>query len=189
MGRVRSTWLTRYDPRVGAASLSGSRRRRVPPTDASKSGNKGGEPTDDPHSPAYWLRVESPDNWIADKVAKFLVIGIGDQMRALAELAKRGDIVITYVKGRGFADLRRVKDGGLIPFDGQTPYTDGIFPFALRTESVMVLPFDKHFMVGSLSNCGSIGKVQLRKPLQQLAQGDGMLIEEGVRAHAAAEPR
>lgn len=183
-------WLNRYDPKVGAASLSGSRRRRVPSPEGNKSGASGDggaqESSDGPPGPAYWLRVSSPDNWIADKVAQFRIIGVEDQKRPLAALAKPGDIVITYVKGRGFADLRRVKDGGLISLDDLVAYTDGDFPFALRTEPVTVLPFDKHVPVGSLNSAGSTSRVQLRNPLQQLAPGEGMRIEEVLRARAAA---
>lgn len=183
-------WLKRYDPKLGPASLSGSRRRDVPRTSTSGSSKSDNDDADKQsnaqHGPTYWLHVESRDDWIADKVAQFNVIGVEDRMCPLAELAVPGDIVITYVKGRGFADIRRVCDGGLIPLNGQVQYTDGIFPYVLRTEPVTVLPFDKHVPVGSLGNERHAKRLQFRNSLQRLAPEDGKYFEMVLREHAAA---
>lgn len=184
------SWLNRFDPKVGALSLCSSGRRRIPSHERTKAGAGCDVDTQespvDASNPAYWLRVETPDNWIADKVAQFRIIGVKVQKRKLAELAKPGDIVITYVKGRGFADLRRIKDCGLIPLDDLVAYTDGDFAFALRTEPVTVLPFHKHVPVESLNSEVANSKGQLRKSLQQLSPGEGIRLEMALRERAAS---
>lgn len=185
-------WINRYNPRIGAASLSGSRHRRVPQraTKGAKKNNRKGskEPAEGPPARSYWLRVDSPGNWIADKLAKFQVVGIQDKQKRLAERAQPGDMVITYIKGRGFADLRLVTLGGVIPLNDAVQYTDGIFPFALRTEPIAVLPYDKLVPAELIPHYAKGPAIQFCNPLQLIPSGNGLCIEKVMRAQAS-EPR
>jgi hypothetical protein len=120
-------WLQRYDPKIGPKSLAGSRNRcdalatREKPAKAGgkiATGRKSADATAVEIKANYWLSVETPDNWIADKVTGFSLMGIADRKKALAQTVEAGDLILTYVKGRGFADIRRVVTKGLVALRG-----------------------------------------------------------------------
>jgi hypothetical protein len=179
-------WLSRYDPRIGPRSLSGSRRRRFP----GSGGGREGESSKDGPDPAYWLRGETPDNWIADKCAQFRLVGIEEQNRHLAESVRPGDIVITYVRGR-FADLRRVQAQGLVPLGEQVRYTDGVLSYGLRTEPLAVLPFDQHVPARAIVNVVPMlqsvrgRRASTKGMLRQLGPQEGRIIEQALLARVA----
>lgn len=179
-------WLARYDPNIGPASLSGPRRRRFPGSGSAREG----ESDQDPPDPVYWLIETTADNWIADKVADFRLVGIEEQNRPLAESVRPGDIVITYVRGR-FADLRRVQAQGLVPLGDQVRYTDGVLPYGLRTVPLAVLPFDQHVPARALGTVVPIlqsvkkGRSARNGVLRQLAAQEGRIIEQALLTRAA----
>jgi hypothetical protein len=120
-------WLQRYDPKIGPKSLAGSRKRCVAVATREKpakaggkiaTGRKSADATAVEIKANYWLSVETPDNWIADKVTGFSLMGIADRKKALAQTVEAGDLILTYVKGRGFADIRRVVTKGLVALRG-----------------------------------------------------------------------
>jgi predicted RNA-binding protein len=58
----------------------------------------------------YWLIVETPENWNADKNRSFSSLGISDRFKVAAQRMKPGDLVISYVsRAQAFADVRKVE--------------------------------------------------------------------------------
>jgi hypothetical protein len=99
-----------------------------------------------------------------------------------ARTVEPGDLILTYVKGRGFADIRRVVKKGLVALRGRVPYTDGVFPHAIETKAVRVLPFDDHVpaegLASKLKICsdGSHWKHAFRQSIRRIDGSDGTLI-------------
>lgn len=141
LGIGRSTlyrWLCQYDPKVGIESLV-AERRRVPSAIAAYA-----DSANDDSYLTYWMVPTTADNWIADKTENFCWTGIDTQYVEAAERMTAGDLIVTYVSGRGFSDIRRVVRRGTEVFAGQVPYTDGPIGFVIETRPVNVLHFDQH---------------------------------------------
>jgi hypothetical protein len=97
-------------------------------------------------APSYWLIVESPTNWEADRKRGFASLGVSDYFRSTAASLKKGDVLIAYVSKAGaFADVRTVESDELTRGNQQSGY-DRSFPWEVRTSSLLAL--DREHWIG-----------------------------------------
>ena len=88
---------------------------------------------------AYWLIVESAENWRADKANGFLSFGLPERKLAMARTIRPGDTLMAYVSGRGgFSDVRRVT-GAIGKKRNSADEYDRAFALNLPTEPMIVL--------------------------------------------------
>lgn len=132
---------------------------------------------------AYWVIVETPENWEFDKANKFRYFGLPEYKKNIVGKLRVGDLLVTYVtKVSCFADLREVVSTELLPLKGVRGY-DSLFPFAIQTRPLIALPRDKWLktadikdkleMTMHLSNWAIV----FRQSTRQLSGKDGELLK------------
>ena len=87
-----------------------------------------------------WLVVERLENWEADRDAGFTLFGISQYVVKRAQNICLGDRLVVYVSSgvSCFADIRRITSSEIDRL-GFVEYYDNIFPYCIRTESVLAL--------------------------------------------------
>ena len=90
----------------------------------------------------YVLNVEGVLNWNADKAASFSTLGFSD-LRSFFESLTTGDVIITYVKGHGFVDLREIAVPGVLKLGLKGHYPEGAFPWQIRTRPVACIALNE----------------------------------------------
>jgi hypothetical protein len=76
-----------------------------------------GSNKDEGKSPAFWMAIETIDNWEVDRKNGFCFLGIVEYRIAKAHKVRAGDFIFVYVPSpySGFADVRRVEVDGVRP--------------------------------------------------------------------------
>lgn len=87
-----------------------------------------------------WMAVERLENWEADRATDFTMFGIPERARKRVASIREGDLIVAYVSSAisSFADIRRITTPTIQKLGFVQEYDD-IFPFCVRTESVLVL--------------------------------------------------
>ena len=86
------------------------------------------------------MAVERLENWQADSATKFKRFGIPDRTRRRAQSIEKDDLIVGYVSSgiSCFADIRRITSSTIEKLGFVEGYDD-VFPFCIRTESLLVL--------------------------------------------------
>lgn len=141
-------------------------------------------------TPRHFLNVESYSNWLADQANGFLLLGISERKRELAETVRKGDYIVTYVKDKGFADVRYIAGENLVSFANSSAY-DEIFPCALETKSIAALHSSRHIPAEILADRLSFAAAHWKHPIQQslrlITQEDGLLLVSLIVATGKAD--
>ena len=140
----------------------------------------------------YWMIVESPANWEADREREFRSLGVSKKFQRSASSIRKGDLLISYVsKVGGFADVREVESDELENADGSSHY-DREFEFQLKTRSVVALERDHFVSVKPLLDdlLMTRGKANwswvFRTSLKALEAADGRRLVSEIRKSAKA---
>jgi hypothetical protein len=132
-------------------------------------------------TPRHFLSIESHCNWIADADSGFFLLGVSERKRQFAETLCKGDYIVTYVKSRGFADVRCVTGDCLVPLMGRVAY-DEPFTHGLETKPIAVLHPNYHIPAEPLEDRLAFvaeranWKHCLQHSLRRITQEDGLLL-------------
>lgn len=137
-------------------------------------------------APTLWLNAETKDNWIADKAAGFLWIGLSERYKAYGDRIAANDLLVTHVSGHGFAGVRRVvapKGGAL---RGRVAYSQGCYPLCMSTELVVELPWSMPVKMGEIKNrlsfipAGKKWGAVLLRPFRPLIEADAAIVMNAI---------
>ena len=143
-------------------------------------------------TPRHFLSVQSYSNWLADQANGFLLLGISEHKREFAETVCRGDYIVTYVKDKGFADVRCVTGDTVVQF-GNTAAYDEAFPYALETKPIASLHSSRHIPADILAERLTFTgkhthwKHPVGHSLRLITQEDGLLLVSLVVATGKAD--
>ena len=150
--------------------------------------------------PTHWILTGSLENLRATRERGFSVIGLKEGRRRLAEQVEPGDLLLFYVtKLKAFAAIARVT-GPM--FEDRTPVWPGkpgkvdAYPWRFATEPVLVA--DEESFVPAEELAPALEHVRkwpaehwtlaFQGQLRSVSEADAHLIEERLRAAAAAAP-
>lgn len=132
-------------------------------------------------TPRHFLSIESHYNWMADRASGFLLLGVSEQKRQFAETLCKGDYIVTYVNGSGFADVRCITGECLTPLMNRVAY-DEPFVHGLETKALAVIHPNRHIPAEPLldrlgSACKRVPwKRSIHQSLRLISQEDGLLL-------------
>jgi len=132
----------------------------------------------------YWLIVERPENWEADRKNLFKHFGVPESKHKMASQVSEGDKLIVYISGgvSCFSDIRLVNSDELIRLRGLTDYDD-VFPYAIKTQPYMTLPREHWVTVKDLASRLAFTKSLkdwrqvFRSSMRKLDDVDGEFLE------------
>ena len=118
-----------------------------------------------------WMAVERLENWEADQATGFTMFGIPERVRKRVESIREVDLIVAYVSSaiNSLANIRRITTPTIEKLGFVRGYDD-IFPFCIRTESVLVLereawvPFRGMLDDLSIPRVGGIGARRCATP-------------------------
>lgn len=140
--------------------------------------------------PQYVLNVEGVANWKIDLAAGFTTLGLSDRRKGAFSKLDKGDVLITYVTGTGFVDLRQIEVRGVEPVVTESNYPMGTFPWRVRTRLIVSAGLDRALSPHDFpqtSLCAGDWRYRFRQSGRLLDAADGRLISQAV--HAAAKRR
>jgi hypothetical protein len=131
----------------------------------------------------YWLIVERPENWNADKASGFTHFGIGERHTKSASRISEGDLMISYISSgvSKFADIREAVKPGVHKLRRDVGY-DGAFSQCIITKSVLALekhewlPMSEVVSSLDLTKAAADWRQLLRISLRQINQHDGDVL-------------
>ncbi|HVK56872.1 MAG TPA: hypothetical protein VM532_17820, partial [Burkholderiales bacterium] len=102
-------------------------------------------------TPRHFLNIQSQHNWMADRASGFLLLNISERKRPTTATLCKGDYIVTFVSGCGFADVRYVT--GTRPTLAKKSSTNNeTASHALETIPVAAIHPDHHFPAALLAN-------------------------------------
>ena len=144
---------------------------------------------------AYWLIVESPQNWEVDRGNDFGSFGVHERYKKAIGEMSTGDLLVTYVtKVSAFADVREIASVGAKPISGDGAY-DRKFDLEVATRPLTVLSPDSWVRASSLHDQLEITRGKRRPGLvfmtsvRRLPDEDGARIVEAIERAVANEQK
>lgn len=143
---------------------------------------------------AYWLIIETVENWHHDKQSGFMHFGMPAHKRKMAEKVREGDTLVTYVtKISAFSDTRSVSSNELISINKQE-YDHAYYDFAISTKPSVVLEEDQWIKVHSLLDKLNLTKdmkdwrFAFRQTMRRLTDEDGEYLVQLISKEASKAP-
>jgi hypothetical protein len=136
------------------------------------------------HLKRYVLNVERIANWTADKEGGFSYLGLSDGRKAFFATLKEGDVIVTYVKGTGFVDVREIATPGVLKLGIKGHYPEGAWPWQVRTRLVACAGIENAIRPTSLSNtrlCSGQWRYRFQRSGTPIDDNDGRIIAESIR--------
>ena len=138
-----------------------------------------------------WMAVERLENWEADRATDFTMFGIPDRTRKRAQKIRKGDLIVAYVSSAisCFADIRRITTPTIQKLGFVGGYDD-VFPFCIRTESILVLDREAWVPIQGMLNDLSLtkGKTDWRQTVRNsfriLSEHDAERIIQAMKRSA-----
>ena len=131
------------------------------------------------------------ENWEADRATDFTMFGIPERARRRVASIREGDLIVAYVSSAisSFADIRRITTPTIEKLGFVRGYDD-IFPFCIRTESVLVLDREAWVPIRGMLDDLSFTKGRkdwrqtVRNAFRMLSEDDGRRIVRRMRRAA-----
>lgn len=142
-------------------------------------------------TPRHFLNIQSQHNWMADRANGFLLLNVSERKRPTAATLCKGDYIVTFVSGGGFADVRCVTGTRLRLAKNPSPGNEAA-SYVLETIPVAAIHPDHHFPAALLANrlgisCKDAPERRPTQALQLMTQEDGLLLVSLIVATAKAE--
>ena len=136
----------------------------------------------------YYLIVERPENWEADRQNGFVSFGLKERNLRTAERLSTGDFLITYISGgvSCFSDAR-VVIGDKVAQALNVQHYDDMFPLIIKTAPDIVLSRENWVPVKSLLSKLEFSKgvenwrQLFRASIRVLNEKDGRILHEVIR--------
>ena len=132
----------------------------------------------------YVLNVESFENWVIDKKNGFEYLGITDRKRRFFEHLSLDDLLLTYVKRKGFLDIRQISSPDVGKLGIRSPYPDGIFPWRIGTKLVAALDDEMAISPNDLKHtklCDGHWRYRFQNSGRFIDENDGRTIEKAIK--------
>lgn len=151
-----------------------------------------------PGNPAYWLVVQSRENWRADQMAGWRRYGMSERFAPSARQVDTGDVLILYIPTMLFAGTLRVSEDSLHTLGRESHYKEP-YPYYIATQPDVMLPegtwLDVHSLLGEMSFISRKGPISYRQSfrssIRRIPHDDGTRIRRSLIAqadHVAADP-
>jgi hypothetical protein len=140
----------------------------------------------------YVLNVERIANWEADQTAGFSHLGLSDRRRKLFESLREKDIIVTYVSGNGFVDVREILKSGVSKLGIKGNYPDGAWPWLIHTRLIANVGLEKAISPRLLSNtklCAGEWRYRFQQSGKLLEPKDGKIIADAIIKVASARKK
>ncbi|MES2355261.1 MAG: hypothetical protein V4568_12855 [Pseudomonadota bacterium] len=142
-------------------------------------------------TPRHFLSIENHSTWMISQDSGFLLLGVSDDNGEFAATLCRGDYIVTYIKDKGFVDIRCVTGDRLVPLTNAAIYGE-CFPHAIETKPIAVIHSEQRILPERFADrlefadknddWKNSGKV-----LHLLTQEDGLLLVSLIVAISKAE--
>jgi len=142
-------------------------------------------------TPRHFLNIESHLNWMASQDNGFLLLGVSDDNREFAATLCRGDYIVTYIKDKGFVDIRCVTGDLLVTVKNSTMH-DKSFTHAIETKPIAVIHSEQRILPERFADRLEFADKHddwknSSKTLHLLTQEDGLLLVSLIVAVSKAE--
>ena len=132
----------------------------------------------------YVLVVESLGNWIADKEIGFSCLGISDRKKNFFENLSLDDLLLTYVKGKGFLDIRQITSQKITKLGVKSHYPDGVWPWQIRTKLIAAVDVESAISPNDLQHtklCEGQWGQRFQNSGRFIDESDGRAIEKAIK--------
>ena len=136
----------------------------------------------------YVLNVEGIANWKSDCAGGFSFLGLSDRSRNRLDTLKPPDVIVTYVTGTGFVDVREITEPGTTRLRTQS-YPEGVWPWQVKTRLVASLDLARALSPNTFPHtklCSGDWRHRFRQSGRVLDPEDGRVIAEAIIKAASA---
>jgi len=138
----------------------------------------------------YILNVEGIPNWRTDQAASFKILGISDRRRTFFSSLSVSDVIVTYVKGTGFVDIREIAEVGVFKLGLKGEYPDGAWPWHVRTRLIVSVGLGRAISPNEFPNtrlCAGSWRYRFQQSGRLIDAHDGRIIAAAVQERASPD--